>query len=102
VYTVLNAQRYDSKISLRGYEIQKGFAGQNTHEAEIFIPIFENTQDMLEFSNWMKARKDEIQVPCFVIRNHGAYAWGNSLFDAKRHLETLEYLMEVDFKANRS
>jgi methylthioribulose-1-phosphate dehydratase len=102
VYTVLNAQRYDTQISLRGYEIQKGFAGQTTHEAEIVIPIFENTQDMLVFSNWMKARKEEIQVPCFVIRNHGAYAWGNSLFDAKRHLETLEYLMEVDFNANRS
>jgi methylthioribulose-1-phosphate dehydratase len=102
VYTVLNAQRYDSKISLRGYEIQKGFAGQTTHEAEIFIPIFENTQNMVEFSQWMIDRKEEIQVPCFVIRNHGAYAWGNNLFEAKRHLETLEYLMEVDFKANRS
>jgi methylthioribulose-1-phosphate dehydratase len=46
----------------------------------------------------MEARKDEFQHHAFVIRNHGTYAWGKNLFEAKRHLETLEYLLEVNYK----
>jgi methylthioribulose-1-phosphate dehydratase len=53
---------------------------------------------MVEFSKWMEARKDEFQHHAFVIRNHGTYAWGKNLFEAKRHLETLEYLLEVNYK----
>lgn len=29
-----------------------------------------------------------------LIRNHGIYAWGDSDFAAKRHLEAFEFLFE--------
>ena len=98
VYSVLNSQLYEENIPFEGYEIQKGFAGQTTHDNKIHIPILPNSQDMVEFSTWMEARKDEFQHHAFVIRNHGTYAWGKNLFEAKRHLETLEYLLEVNYK----
>jgi methylthioribulose-1-phosphate dehydratase len=98
VYSVLNSQKYNEEILFEGYEIQKGFKGQTTHEAQISIPIIENSQDMLEFSKLMRSKKDQFSNHCFIIRNHGTYAWGENLFEAKRHLETLEYLLEVNWK----
>ena len=95
---VINSQLYNTSIPFEGYEIQKGFAGQTTHENEIHIPILPNSQDMKEFATWMEERKSEFTNHCFIIRNHGTYAWGKNLFEAKRHLETLEYLLEVNYK----
>ncbi len=100
VYSVLNSQRYKEEILFEGYEIQKGFKGQTTHEAQISIPILDNSQDMLAFSNLMRAKKDLFSNHCFIIRNHGTYAWGENLFEAKRHLESLEYLLEVNWRLN--
>ena len=37
-------------------------------------------------------RKEELNYHSFLIKQHGTYAWGKNLFEAKRHLETLEYL----------
>ena len=100
VYSVLNSQKYDDELIFEGYEIQKGFKGQHTHQAEVSIPILDNTQDMEEFARWMQAAKDRFSNHCFIIRNHGTYAWGENLFEAKRHMETLEYLLEVNWKLN--
>lgn len=100
VYSVLNSQRYKEEILFEGYEIQKGFKGQTTHEAQISIPILDNSQDMLAFSNGMRAKKDLFSNHCFIIRNHGTYAWGENLLEAKRHLESLEYLLEVNWRLN--
>jgi methylthioribulose-1-phosphate dehydratase len=100
VYSVLNSQKYTEEILFEGYEIQKGFKGQTTHEAQISIPILDNSQDMLAFSNVMRAKKDLFSNHCFIIRNHGTYAWGENLFEAKRHLESLEYLLEVNWRLN--
>lgn len=98
VYAVLNSQKYEEELIFEGYEIQKGFKGQQTHLGQVSIPVLDNTQDMEEFARWMEARKGEFSNHCFIIRNHGTYAWGETLFEAKRHLETLEYLLEVNWK----
>lgn len=100
VYAVLNSQKYESEILFEGYEIQKGFQGQTTHDTQISIPILDNTQDMKEFTLWLRSSAHLLGNHCLVIRNHGTYAWGESLFDAKRHLETLEYLLEINWKLN--
>lgn len=100
VYSVLMSQKHEKEIAFQGYEIQKGFGGQTTHEALVHIPVLNNTQDMHEFSQWMQERKEDFGNHCFVIRNHGTYAWGKDLFEAKRHLETLEYLLEVSWKSS--
>jgi methylthioribulose-1-phosphate dehydratase len=31
----------------------------------------------------------------FVLKEHGLYTWGADLREAKRHVEILEFLMEV-------
>jgi methylthioribulose-1-phosphate dehydratase len=99
-YAVLNSQKYVEEILFESYEIQKGFKGQSTHEIQISIPILENSQDMSVFSELMKTKKELFSNHCFIIKNHGSYAWGENLLEAKRHLETLEYLLEVNWKLN--
>jgi methylthioribulose-1-phosphate dehydratase len=100
IYSVLNSQKYKDEIHFEGYEIQKGFKGQITHLNQISIPILENSQNMLEFSKWMNDKKESFSNHCFIIKNHGVYAWGENLFEAKRHLETIEYLLEVNWRLN--
>ena len=97
IYPILISAVLGTQISFEGYEIQKGFDGQNTHENYIDIPIFENTQDMQNFKEVMTEEAKRIQQHAFIIRKHGTYAWGKNLFEAKRHLETLDYLCQCEW-----
>ncbi|MDB0011466.1 methylthioribulose 1-phosphate dehydratase [Crocinitomicaceae bacterium] len=94
IYPVLVSKKMNEHVSFEGFEIQKGFAGQVTHDSEVNIPIFENSQDMDFFVKALNLRKEELIHSCFLIKQHGTYAWGENLFEAKRHLETLEYLCQ--------
>nr|WP_294858175.1 methylthioribulose 1-phosphate dehydratase [uncultured Fluviicola sp.] len=98
VYSVLQSMKKQDAVELSGYEVLKGFEGIKTHETIVHLPIFDNTQDMLEFAAVLEQEKTRLTVPAFIMRQHGTYAWGRNLFEAKRHLETAEYLFEVDWK----
>jgi methylthioribulose-1-phosphate dehydratase len=92
----LISKKNDRFFTVENYELQKGFAGVKTHDCRIEIPIFDNAQDMSHFEQVITERHSEIQQHCFIIRQHGTYAWGENLFAAKRHLETLDYLCECE------
>lgn len=98
VFPVLMSNMYQDQVPFEGYEVQKGFAGETTHEATIHIPVFDNTQDMVDFSQTLRSNQAAIRHHSFIMRRHGTYAWGTGLFEAKRHLETLEYLSEVHYR----
>lgn len=87
-----------SEVSFEGFEIQKGFEGQITHHNQVRIPIIDNSQDMSFFEKELIYKRNLLTNHCFIIRKHGTYAWGKSLFEAKRHLETLDYLCECKLK----
>ncbi|MBM3185610.1 MAG: methylthioribulose 1-phosphate dehydratase [Bacteroidetes bacterium] len=87
-----------TEVTFEGFEIQKGFEGQRTHLSQIRIPIMDNSQEMPFFEKELIYRQSQLTNHCFIIRKHGTYAWGKSLFEAKRHLETLDYLCECKFK----
>jgi methylthioribulose-1-phosphate dehydratase len=96
--TVLS-QRYLSQGALRfsGLEILKGFAGIRTHEAEVAIPVFANSQNMealaAEVENYFLA---DPRVKAFLLAGHGMYTWGESVIEAKRHVEVVEFLLECE------
>jgi len=98
VFPVLMSMNFDKEINFEGFEVQKGFEGQTTHDATVSIPIFDNTQDMHAFAEVIKQKQQLLTNHCFIMRKHGTYAWGTSLFEAKRHLETLEYLSELTYR----
>ncbi len=102
VYPVLISSQLADKLIVSGYEIQKGFEGQTTHDNTIEIPIFDNTQDISAFAKTLFQNKSKIQNHTFLMRKHGTYAWGRNLFEAKRHLETLEYLCQCEWELLRN
>jgi methylthioribulose-1-phosphate dehydratase len=97
VYPVLISAVEGERITFQGYEIQKGFEGQTSHEDIVYIPIFDNTQNMQEFKTVLKQNVERLSNYSFLMRKHGTYAWGKNLFEAKRHLETLDYLCQCEW-----
>jgi methylthioribulose-1-phosphate dehydratase len=83
-------------ISISGYEMLKGLSGIKTHEHTEWLPILENSQDYVELS----ARLDSVlvehpQIHGVLLRGHGIYTWGVDVNEAQRHIEILEFLLEV-------
>jgi methylthioribulose-1-phosphate dehydratase len=96
VYPVVLSSFMDHSVRFSDYEVQKGFKGQVTHDALVEIPVFDNTQDILAFQNVLEENKTQLGNSSFIMRKHGTYAWGIDLFEAKRHLETLDYLCQCE------
>jgi len=83
-------------ISIEGYEMLKGLRGVSTHQHREWLPIFENSQDMAALSDLVKAQlRQNPNVHGFLLRGHGLYTWGGDISEAKRHVEILEFLLEV-------
>lgn len=98
LYSVLMSQlEKGNSLSIEGYEVLKGFQGITTHDTTVQCPIFENTQDMNALFHQLIKSKDQLAIPALLLRKHGTYAWGNDLSSAKRHLETIEYLLECEW-----
>jgi methylthioribulose-1-phosphate dehydratase len=85
-----------SGVAIEGYEMLKGLAGVNTHEHREWLPIIENSQDMAALaSHIQRVLSAEPNAHGFLLHKHGLYAWGNTLQEAKRHIEILEFLIEA-------
>jgi methylthioribulose-1-phosphate dehydratase len=86
----------DGGVTIHDYEMLKGLQGVRTHEHSEWLPIIENSQDMLTLADTvgdtLSKHKD---AHGFLIRRHGLYSWGDDLTQAKRHVEILEFLLEV-------
>jgi methylthioribulose-1-phosphate dehydratase len=83
-------------IALEGYEMLKGLEGVRTHKHREWLPILENSQDMIELAERVsKTLRESPGIHGFLLREHGLYTWGAGLQEAKRHVEILEFLMEV-------
>jgi methylthioribulose-1-phosphate dehydratase len=83
-------------IALEGYEMLKGLKGVHTHKHREWLPILENSQDMIELGERVsKTLQDSPGIHGFLLKEHGLYTWGRDLQEAKRHVEILEFLMEV-------
>ncbi len=86
----------DGGLALEGYEMLKGLHGIRTHEHREWLPILENSQDMAALARTAEAAlKQYPEAHGLLLRRHGLYSWGHDLAEAKRHVEILEFLMEV-------
>ena len=83
-------------VAIAGYEMLKGLEGVSTHEHREWIPILENDQDMPRLSERVRGLLTaEPQIHAFLLRRHGLYTWGETLPQAVRHVEILEFLLEA-------
>jgi methylthioribulose-1-phosphate dehydratase len=83
-------------IAFEGFEMLKGLEGVRTHKHREWLPILENSQDMVELSDRVsKILRASPGIHGFLLKEHGLYTWGAGLQEANRHVEILEFLMEV-------
>lgn len=83
-------------INIEGYEMLKGLAGVTTHEHRERVPIVENSQDYVALAHVIEnvIRENE-GIHGIYLRRHGLYTWGETVADARRHVEIFEFLFEV-------
>ncbi len=83
-------------LTVADYEMLKGLKGVATHEHREWLPILENSQDMAALAREIEATLGRNPGSHgFLLRRHGLYTWGRDLPEARRHVEILEFLLEV-------
>jgi methylthioribulose-1-phosphate dehydratase len=86
----------DGQLLIEGFEMLKGLAGVKTHEHQEALPIIENSQDMRALAfDFEDALRRYPLCHGVLLRRHGLYTWGRDLAEARRHIEILEFLLEV-------
>jgi methylthioribulose-1-phosphate dehydratase len=89
---------WDAGLEIEGYEMLKGLAGVTTHDHSIWLNILDNSQDMPDLARRVQQlivdQKDPLRH-AFLLRRHGMYTWGRDLEEARKHVEILEFLLEV-------
>jgi methylthioribulose-1-phosphate dehydratase len=68
-----------------------------SHEHVERVPILRNSQNYTELmAQLAEALKGYPDAHGVLLSRHGLYTWGESVAEARRHLEALEFLFEVE------
>ena len=98
IWSTLLSERFGDAggFAIEGFEMLKGLEGVRTHEHREWLPIVENDQDMARLSGVVRDLLQEHPAAHgFLLRGHGLYTWGADLPQAIRHVEILEFLLEL-------
>lgn len=98
VWSTILSKKHEKEVGLwiEGFEMLKSLSGVNTHEQKEWIPILKNSQDMAVLAEQLSILlKDNQNIHGFMLSGHGLYTWGKNPQEAKRHVEGLEFLLEV-------
>ena len=91
-----DAHAAEGGLAIEGYEMLKGLDGVRSHEHREWLPIVENDQHVPRLAAVVRETLDgDPAAHGFLIRRPGLYTWGADLRDAVRHVEILEFLLEV-------
>lgn len=89
-------------VTLRGWELQKAIEGYGTHDRELVVPVFPNSQAMPDIearvAAWLDAGRP---LSAYLIAGHGLYTWGRDMPQARRHLDALDFLLACELDLQR-
>ena len=94
---VVAAHYWPDGVVLRDLEMLKGL-GHLAHDETVVIPVVQNSQDMVVLGDdferrYLPATDSVAEVPVVLVANHGMYAWGATLEQARWHAELIEWLL---------
>jgi methylthioribulose-1-phosphate dehydratase len=98
IWSTILSQKYekDGGIWIEGLEMLKSLDGVKTHEHREWIPILKNSQDMDALAIRLKEVLNQTpNIHGFMLSGHGLYTWGKTIQEAKRHVEGIEFILEV-------
>ena len=84
-------------LELRDLEMLKGLSGITTHACSVQLPVLANDQNLQRLSSLAAPLLPQAPQG-LLIAGHGLYAWGDTLPNAMRHLEILEFLLEQHWR----
>ena len=84
-------------ITLEGWEMLKGLRGITTHNTCIELPVIANHQDLKLMCKHAEPLLADAPYG-LLVAGHGLYAWGDTLNEARRHVEILEFLLKLYWK----
>jgi methylthioribulose-1-phosphate dehydratase len=85
------------EFRITGYELLKALDGVTTHEHREVVPVLANSQEYSVLSAQLaECLSSNPRAHGVLLSGHGLYTWGRSVEDARRHLEALEFLFEVE------
>jgi len=99
VWNTLLSDRFAASgaVPLENYELLKALTGVETHDHRELVPILENSQEYARLALELEAALGNYPgAHGVLLRRHGLYTWGESVAGARRHLEALEFLFEVE------
>lgn len=88
-------------VTFEGYELQKAFRGNASHEGAVRLPVLPNSQDMPALAALVEAELDCGPLWGYLIEGHGLYAWGRDMAEARRHLDAFEFLLSCELELRR-
>ena len=89
-------------FTIEGYEMLKGLHGVRSHEHREWIPILANDQNMPRLAQRVgETLASFTESHAFLLCRHGLYTWGDTLADAERQIEILEFLFEAIGRTGR-
>jgi methylthioribulose-1-phosphate dehydratase len=84
-------------IAVSGFEMLKGIRGVANSDTHL-IPVVHNTAreaDLVEGVEKALADERSDAAFCVLVRDHGAYIWGEDVWEAKRHAEVYHWLFDA-------
>lgn len=90
---LITADFYD----VHGYGMQKALSGIDNHQQPIRLALLDYPQDMALLLSALAAIP-ALDAQAFLIKGHGLVVWGDSLEQAKRHLEAWEFLLACELE----
>ena len=96
--TVLSRRHVkEGQIRLEDLEMLKGLDGIHSHDAHVDLPVVRNNQDMELLAEEFHQQIQHLPQG-ILVEGHGLYAWGKDLQQAERHVEIIEFLLEVQLQ----
>ena len=90
------------ELVLKGYELLKALDGVTTHDTELVVPIFDNTQDIDALAREVDAAMADGRIRyAYLIRGHGIYTWAKDMATCFRQIEALEVLLAVELERRK-
>lgn len=89
---VVAATRWPTGIELENLEMLKALG--IPADRRVTLPVIGNSQDMAVLGDRLATVYDPT-VPAVVVADHGLYAWGAHLRQARHHIEAVESLLQI-------
>ncbi len=86
----------DDHLVIAGFEMLKGIHGGSNREVHR-VPVIDNTAEEFELAGTVAdvlQRAQFAPTRCVLVRDHGAYVWGEDVEEATRHPEVYHFLFE--------